>query len=130
MSAKFLLSLFALTVLPAGAVAAADEGDWRAGRKIFKTCGACHSFRSGQAKFGPSLAGVIGREAGHVPDYPYSEGMKAKGVGGLVWSEETIDEFITAPNKFVPGTKMNFPGLPDPKDRRNVIAYVKRKAKR
>lgn len=109
----------------------ADEvADWRAGHKIFKTCGACHSFRSDQAKFGPSLAGVIGRKAANLPDYPYSEAMKEKGAAGLVWNEETIDEFITAPKKFVPGTKMNFPGLSDPKDRRNVIAYVKRKAKR
>lgn len=130
MIAKAAQLILAVALLAPGGMASAEgDGDWREGRKVFKKCSACHGLRPGQARFGPSLAGVFGRKAGHGTDYPYSDAMKAKGVTGLVWSEDTIDDFIAAPTKFVPGTKMAFPGLPDAADRRNVIAYVKRKAK-
>lgn len=108
--------------------AVAQEGDWREGRAVFQKCMACHSFSEGQHQFGPSLHGIFDREAGTVPGYAYSAAMQAKLAGGLVWTEETMDEFLAKPGAFIPKTKMNFPGLPDARDRANVIAFVKRRA--
>lgn len=129
MAARLLSCLIAVLAL-AGHALAQDKPNWRDGRQVFKQCQSCHSFRPGEIRFGPSLHGVYGRQAGIMPEFPYSDAMKAKSAAGLVWTEETIDAFITAPKKFIPGTKMTFPGLPDATDRRNVIAYVKRRASR
>jgi len=129
MPATFLFSLAVMLVLATGAWAQ-DEPNWRDGRKVFKKCQSCHSFKPGEIRFGPSLAGVYGRKAGVMAEFPYSDGMKAKGADGLVWTEETMDVFLTAPKKYIRGTKMTFAGLSKAADRRNVIAYVKRRAKR
>ena len=56
--------------------------------------------------------------------------MQAKNAAGLVWSDETMDAFLTKPKAFIPKTKMNFPGLSDAQDRANIIAYMKRRASR
>jgi cytochrome c len=120
----------ALCLLAATAAVAQDKPNWRDGRKIFKKCEACHSFKPGEHRFGPSLNKVVGRQAGTAPDFSYSETMLAKSADGLVWSDETLDTFLTAPKKFIKKTKMTFPGLKKARDRRNVIAYVKRRAKR
>jgi len=125
----FGMVVAAIAVLQAGQ-ARAQDADWRDGRKVFQRCASCHSLRQGINLFGPSLIGVFGRRAGALPEYPYSEGMKAKGAEGLVWTAETLDLFLTKPAALVPGTKMNFPGLPGAQDRANVIAYVKRRAER
>lgn len=88
----------------------------------FAQCAACHKVEPGQTGIGPSLAGVHGAEAGHVPDFAYSQAMRRS---GLVWDEATLDRFLEAPLKTVPGTKMAFPGLKDPAQRQAVIAYLK-----
>lgn len=119
------VSLFA-----AMAASAQDKPNWRDGRKVFKKCEACHSFRPGETRFGPSLAGFYGRKAGTAPDFPYSKGLLAKRAEGLVWTTETLEPFLKAPKKFIEKTKMSFPGLKDPDDLRSVIAYVKRKGSR
>ena len=120
----------ALCLLTATAAFAQDEPNWRDGRKIFKKCGACHSFKPGEHRFGPSLNLAVGRKAGTAADFRYSKTMLEKSAAGLVWTDEALDAFLTEPKKFVPTTEMNFPGLKDVKDRRDVIAYVKRRAKR
>ena len=66
--------------------------------------------------------GIIGRKAGQVEGFTYSDAMKNS---GLTWDEATLDTYLTAPKKEVPGNKMAFPGLPKPDDRANVIAYLK-----
>ena len=106
-------------------VRASADGDTAKGATIFNKCKACHTLEAGKNKIGPSLQGVIGRTAGTVEGFKYSEAMKAAGAGGLVWSEETLDKYLTAPKQFVPGNKMPFPGLPKADDRENVIAYIK-----
>lgn len=119
-----------LCVLIATTAFAQDKPNWRDGRKVFRKCGACHSFKPGEHRFGPSLNRVVGRKAGTAPDFRYSKTMLEKSADGLVWTDDALDAFLTAPRKFVPTTKMTFPGLKDVKDRRDVIAYVKRRAKR
>ncbi|HEV8027681.1 MAG TPA: cytochrome c family protein [Stellaceae bacterium] len=94
-----------------------------AGETVFKrNCAICHTTEPGKNKIGPSLAGVVGRKAGSIPDYSYSQANKSSGV---TWDEATLDTYLTAPTKFVPGTKMVFAGLKNPDDRTAVIAWLK-----
>ncbi len=88
----------------------------------FAQCVSCHAVKSGVNGVGPSLFGVVGRKAGTLPGYPYSAPLKA---WGKTLDEATLDEWLTAPMKDVPGTKMVFPGLPDPAKRKEVIEYLK-----
>lgn len=88
----------------------------------FAQCMSCHSVKPGVNGVGPSLFGVVGRKAGTLPGYPYSDALKA---WGKVLDEATLDEWLTAPMKDAPGTKMVFPGMPDPARRKAVIDYLK-----
>ena len=100
-------------------------GDPVAGEKTFAQCKACHQAVEGKNGVGPSLAGIVGRTAGQVAGFSYSAANKNSGV---VWKEETMFEYLEAPQKFMPGTKMAFAGLKKPQDRANVIAYLKTKS--
>lgn len=117
-----LLMGVGLAVLVAGGAQAA--GDPVAGEKVFKRCQACHVIDSDQNRVGPHLSGVIGRKAGTVDGFKYSDAMKKKGEEGLVWTEETIAEYLPAPKDFVPGNKMAFPGLKKPEEVQDVIAFI------
>ena len=99
-------------------------GDAAAGEKTFAQCKACHQVEAGKNGVGPSLAGIVGRTAGQVAGFNYSAANKGSSV---TWSEETLFEYLEAPQKFMPGTKMAFAGLKKPQDRANVIAYLKTK---
>jgi cytochrome c len=70
---------------------------------------------------GPNLYGVFGRKAASVPGFSYSDPLKA---AGWKWDAQHIDTWITDPKADLPGTKMTFAGLKDPKDRTDVIAYL------
>ncbi|MCP3466096.1 cytochrome c family protein [Bradyrhizobium sp. CCGUVB23] len=96
-------------------------GDATAGRLVFRKCQACHSTEPGKNMLGPSLAGVIGRKAGSEAGYNYSPAMKS---ADIVWSAQTLDQYLTDPAKVVPGNKMPFPGLKTDHDRADVIAYL------
>ena len=97
------------------------EGDAAKGKKIYNRCKACHSLDAGKNKVGPSLHGVIGREAGMVEGFKYSDAMKDSGV---TWTAENLDAYLENPKKFMPKTKMAFAGLKKEKDRQDVIAYL------
>lgn len=112
------LALTALATVPASA-----EGDAAAGEKIFNTkCKVCHQIGPGAKNFvGPDLNGVIGRKAGVVEGYSYSDAMKASGV---TWDEATFKEYIKDPKAKIPGIKMIFAGLPKDTDQDNLFAYL------
>ncbi|WP_423069080.1 c-type cytochrome [Devosia sp. CN2-171] len=100
-------------------------GDPAAGEIVFKKCATCHAVGEGaKTKVGPVLNGVFGRTAGTLEGYKYSKAMIDAGAGGLVWTPETVQHFLAKPRDFVKGTKMTFPGLPNPQDEENVIAYL------
>ena len=118
---KRILAVLSLAL--AGLMAAPPARAQDAGETVFKrNCAICHTTEPGKNKIGPSLAGVVGRKAGSIPDYSYSQANKSSGV---TWDEATLDTYLTAPTKFVPGTKMVFAGLKNPDDRTAVIAWLK-----
>jgi cytochrome c len=105
-----------------GLASAQAAGDAAAGKTLFtQKCGLCHSAVQGQNKIGPSLYGVVGRKAGSVADYTYSDAMKN---ANRTWDEATLSDYLTNPRQKIPGVKMIFAGLPEESDRQNVIAYL------
>ena len=88
----------------------------------FAQCVACHSVEPGKNGIGPSLAGVFGRAAATGPGFAYSSALKRS---GLTWDEATLDRWLTAPMRTVPGTRMAYPGLRDASERAAVIDYLK-----
>lgn len=104
------------------ATAAHAEGDAAAGALVFKKCTACHQIGpNAKNTVGPNLNGLNGRAAGSVAGYNYSNANKGS---GLTWNEATFLEYIAAPQKKIPGTKMTFPGLSDETDRKNLWAFL------
>lgn len=92
------------------------------GAALFKkNCQTCHSIEKGApTRQGPPLYGVIGRAAGTVEGFKYSDGLKA---AGWVWTAEKIDEWITFPKKMIRDTFMNYRQA-DPEIRKAIIAYI------
>jgi len=76
-------------------------------------------------RVGPILNGIIGRKAATVEKFKYSPAMKAASNAGLVWTEAALDQYLSNPRKMVPQTRMTFAGIPQPIDRKNLIAYLK-----
>jgi cytochrome c len=103
-------------------------GDAARGERAFQRCYACHSVDpSEKAKLqGPSLYRVLGRPAGALPGFDYSDAMKAKAASGLVWDAETLDRYLADPEAMVPGTGMSVPPLGDAQERADIIAYLAR----
>jgi cytochrome c len=100
-----------------------NTGDIVNGKARFTQCAACHTTAQGGPNLtGPNLYGVFGRKAGSVDGFAYSDAMKA---AGWTWDPARIDTWITNPHAVLATTKMSFPGLKDPKDRIDVIAYLK-----
>ena len=106
---------------PSPAGATAIGGDAATGRQVYKKCQACHSLEVGKNALGPSLAGIIGKKSGEVPNYNYSPAMRA---ANLVWDAATLDAYLLNPSKLVPQNKMPFAGLKTENERKDVIAYL------
>ncbi|MEG3086776.1 c-type cytochrome [Sphingomonas sp. PB4P5] len=104
-----------------GVKLAAYTGDAAKGKVAFITCQTCHSVEAGVNKIGPSLHAVVGRKAGIIPGFSYSPANKNS---GITWTPEKLFQYLEGPQRIVPGTKMIFPGFPDPQKRADVIAYL------
>jgi len=106
------------TVLPTADVAA--------GEAAFARCQACHNIASGGADgIGPNLWGVLGGPVMHRAGFAYSDAMAAHKAEAPTWGYDEIDHFLTAPGRYVPGTKMSFAGIRDEQTRINLIAYLR-----
>lgn len=102
------------------------EGDAAAGQRVFNQCRACHMVDdNGRNGIGPNLHGVVGRRAAAIENFRYSANMKELGEGGHTWTEEHLRAYLTNPKAVVPKGIMSFPGLRNPQQVEDVIAYLK-----
>jgi cytochrome c len=114
--------LIASAVLCA-ATGASHAQDAAAGEKVFGLCKACHSIgETAKNGVGPNLNGIIGRAAGTVEGYKYSD---ANLKSGITWDEATFKEYIQDPKAKVPNTKMTYAGLKDQQKISDLVAYLK-----
>jgi alcohol dehydrogenase (cytochrome c) len=101
--------------------ALAQQGNPIAGKTVFENqCASCHSVEPGKQSFGPSLAGLIGRQSGTLAGFTFTPAMVN---AHLTWDAKTLDEFLASSTQKVPGTAMPV-SLPNPTARADVIAYL------
>jgi cytochrome c len=99
-----------------------NTADLANGEARFALCASCHTITPGGPNMtGPNLHGVVGRKAGVEANYNYSDAVKTS---GITWDAAKLDKWLADPRTDLPGTKMSFVGLKDPKDRTDVIAYL------
>jgi cytochrome c len=115
-----LAAVTAAIVLILGGPARAD-GDAAKGQKVFAKCKTCHEIATDKNKVGPTLQGVIGRKAGAVAGFKYSEAMRNSGV---TWDTTTIAEYVAKPKEFIAGNKMAFAGLKKEDEIEDLVAYI------
>jgi cytochrome c len=99
------------------------KADAAKGEQVFKKCAACHNADNGGANaLGPNLWGVLGEEIGKgAKGFAFSDALSGK---GGTWNWSNLNDWLTSPKKFAPGTKMTFAGLSKPEDRADVIAFL------
>ncbi len=97
------------------------QGDAKHGQKLFEECHACHALERGAQGVGPSLHGVFGRRAGELDDFRYSPALKRS---GITWTPKTLDAYIADPQKAVPANRMPYAGMPEARDRADLIMYM------
>lgn len=120
MTARALLAGVVATCAVATTPAEAAPDALR-GEQVYARCLACHALA--YDRVGPRHCGLFGRLAGSVPGYEYSSAMKGS---KITWNEKTLDRFLARPLEMVPGSTMTYDGIPDPKERADLIAYLKR----
>jgi cytochrome c len=122
MSARHLLLACCLVGGLWGAATPAMAQDAAAGQAVFKSqCSICHSQQAGRNMTGPSLFDIVGRKAGQVSGFHYSDANKNS---GLTWDTATLDKYLTSPKDVVPHTIMAYQGLKDAQKRASLIAYL------
>ncbi|WIY69309.1 cytochrome c family protein [Aquidulcibacter paucihalophilus] len=100
--------------------------DLAAGEAAFARCKSCHTVAAGGANgIGPNLFGVVGGPVTHSAGFAYSEAMIAHKGEAPAWGLDELDQFLTAPGRYVPGTKMSFAGIRDTQTRVNLIAWLR-----
>ena len=96
------------------------EGDPIRGKAVFeKRCTGCHAMTHDRE--GPRLAGVYGRTSGEVAGFAYSPELKK---AHIVWSDKTLDSWLTDPDTLVPGNNMEFRVI-KPQERRDLIRFLR-----
>jgi cytochrome c len=116
------LAAAALLAVATPGTGRAQQGDAEAGRGAFnRVCAACHAVAAGQNKVGPSLHGVVGREAGKAPNFNYSPAIRES---GKTWDAATLNAYLENPRTYIPGNRMILAGVRSEQDRQNIVAYL------
>ncbi|MCA6110389.1 c-type cytochrome [Bradyrhizobium cenepequi] len=126
MKRQLVIALGGLTfllALSASGRLAAQGGD-TSGQQLFNNaCRTCHTIKEGDNRIGPHLHNIIGRKAGSLPNYRYSEAMQS---ADFVWDEDKLGRFIENPDALVPGNGMTpYTGVRSVEDKAKIIAFLK-----
>lgn len=98
------------------------KADLKQGEQLLGRCASCHTFKKGEPNgVGPNQYGLVGRKMATEAGFNYSDAMKSK---GGTWDFQSLSEFLTSPQKFVPGTRMAYAGMKKPEERAALIAYI------
>ena len=117
----FAIAIFVLTAVSYRATA--EPGDAANGERLYRACIACHSLEPNRNMTGPSLAEIWNRKSGSLASFPrYSPALKS---AGIVWNDDTLDEWIKDPQHFIPENTMTFPGMKDARQRADLLAFLK-----
>jgi len=101
---------------------AANAGDAANGKIVFGRCAICHTVQKGGPNgLGPNLSGVAGRKAASLRNFTFSSALKNSGIN---WTPDKLKAWVSAPARLVPGTKMAFAGIANPKQVDDVVAYL------
>ena len=121
------LALFIAAACAQGAEPAVDAATLAAGERAYQKCYACHSLEGADhSTQGPSLKGIVGRVVAAEPGFAYSAAMRSHAAKQPRWTREALDAFIADPQAVVPDNEMGFFGIPNPEERRALIAYLAR----
>ena len=116
------LITLAISALMLGSPAAHAAGDpMRGAGEFAQDCAVCHSAMAGKNKMGPSLFALVGRKAGSIADFVYSDAMKQSTIN---WTPDKLDAYMANPKQLIPGNKMPFGGMSEEKEREDIIAYL------
>lgn len=119
---RYLLAVIVVAAMSAISPMASAQ-DLENGKSVFNKCRACHQVGEGAKNLvGPILNGLIGRKAGTIEGFNYSEANKNS---GITWDDATFREYIKNPKAKIPNTKMVFVGLSDEKDAEDLLAFLK-----
>ena len=125
---RAILAMTALLCVVAQPAAASDldarlaAANMKRGQLLYVVCKACHDVEAGLPhKVGPNLHGMFGRKAGTAEGFKYTDAMAKS---GLVWTPQTMDEWLRQPGALVPGNGMAFAGIANDADRASLIAWL------
>lgn len=113
--------LLALGLLLSPTAWAAHQPDLNHGKELYEECSGCHGLK--ENLLGPKHCGVVGRKAGTISDFTYSDVMKQS---GIVWDDKHLDAFLTSPLSYLTGTNMGYAGIFDAPARADLIAFLKK----
>jgi len=114
--------LFIITPIYALADGHAAEGE-----RLFRSlrCAGCHAVGpDARNRVGPHLNEIIGRAAGSIEGFRYSRAMVGRAGGGLVWNEDMLRAFLTAPSEFLPRTRMAYRGVRKEEELHELLVYL------
>jgi len=125
---RAILAMTALLCVVAQPAMASDldgrlaAANMKRGQLLYMVCKACHDVEAGLPhKVGPNLHGMFGRKAGTAEGFKYTDALAKS---GLVWTPETMDEWLRQPGALVPGNGMAFAGIANDADRASLIAWL------
>jgi cytochrome c len=123
MKLLYSLELAAVVWIALSATASGQTDNVSRGERVFRACAPCHSLEANRNMTGPSLTDLWNRQAGGLPSFDrYSSALKSS---GIIWQDNTLDEWLKDPQHFIPGNSMTFPGMKDARQRADLLAFLK-----